>query len=1136
MIWVYLCFFVVFGFCVIEVSVKRFLTIVLLLNIFISCNNRSLKEYLEQGFATPKFDAQAYFTSYSEGDGKKIYVPSEQDVEVRFAITNTYNKELKATLTFPKSHEGFFERVPTITNLGFTNLVVSFKFKKEAEPKDNNGFLGVSVPIELRLFDAKIGRKLGTKVFNANCNTAPLPIDENAISYNLEEDEYTIHLPKNEGKHIDLREVKVEVSTKQGKTKKEKIISIENAEDQDKNYILKVKNFLEYPSGEREIKVTVFDKAGICSKQKNKTGKLIFANITLIPSTKQIRFEDSLKDIPIPEIKELKEYFKNNKDWKDALYNVEYTMPVGSNFVYDEVQNKIKNTTTTTGEHKVKLKDSLGNSAEADYVVTIISGENAELNKEKLKITDKTIYTNKIGKTLILDASSINFTETSGVYIGTMIVPYTSYDTELKVNVLAFDEQAHVQNLSETGLVGTNEKEFTTSLLTDSNCESNIEFKVVSQSGNVTKNYKIVFRRGESVKVTLNLKDEVIADYNGAGKITLEWDYGKKEHTDIHTTSFANVAKNAMLKFTVKANEGSKIASITSTDIGHVINGAEKTEVQFNLKAKNDFEINVQLSPEITVKWEHYKDVGISDGYISAKMIYENNGLYVTKIPTNPSSLFVVPKSCNITFSILGLSSNYEVTEWKVNDDSVKETRDEYELSSDKTELNVKNVQKSLVVYVLTTQKTFKISWSVEEGHGVTIEVKKGGETITEQPYYIERGASMTFTPKVPQSSGYEVEGWKVGESEYHSSVNQTGIKIGVNWILTLSNITEDKNIVLLLKKLKHKLSVKIDFNGSQLPSETNLKVYIDAKENTIADINEYEYQIEHGKRVNLNANITSDLKIDSWECRNQSGTLVSTVLQEGPTENVKQLDMTESYSVTLKLKRKTGTKAIFRIKKFKTEHGKLIIRDTNTVLSTLIANGSEFEFETDGNKAVNLIVNELDTSDRIIAWRDSDGNIINKNDWIRNGWYSNNITVKPKINEVIELNIARVSQIWFKKPENATSETHYNEKYEINITKSSDDTEVNHILLPVGGLKITKKNANEDKRSVYIVEGTKIHIEVTRIPANHKLYPWILQGTPPANFNIAEWNSSTNEGKIDFDYICNYDGKAYVVAKIGEK
>ena len=78
--------------------------------------------------------------------------------------------------------------------------------------------------------------------------------------------------------------------------------------------------------------------------------------------------------------------------------------------------------------------------------------------------------------------------------------------------------------------------------------------------------------------------------------------------------------------------------------------------------------------------------------------------------------------------------------------------------------------------------------------------------------------------------------------------------------------------------------------------------------------------------------------------------------------------------------------------------------------------------------------------------------------------------------------------------------------------------------------------NANEDKRSVYIVEGTKIHIEVTGIPANHKLYPWILQGTPPANFNIAEWNSSTNEGKIDFDYICNYDGKAYVVAKIGEK
>ena len=63
-------------------------------------------------------------------------------------------------------------------------------------------------------------------------------------------------------------------------------------------------------------------------------------------------------------------------------------------------------------------------------------------------------------------------------------------------------------------------------------------------------------------------------------------------------------------------------------------------------------------------------------------------------------------------------------------------------------------------------------------------------------------------------------------------------------------------------------------------------------------------------------------------------------------------------------------------------------------------------------------------------------------------------------------------------------------------------------------------------------MKGTKIHINVKI--STHKLYEWILQNLPPSSFNIAGWSSSANEGKTDFDYVCNYDEKAFIVAKIG--
>lgn len=895
---------------------------------------------------------------------------------------------------------------------------------------------------------------------------------------------------------------------------------------------MKVKDFLQQASGMREIKVTVFDKAGIPSTVKNKKGELIFLNITLQPSTKQIDIEESRKKgICVPEIKELKEYFKEAKDWKDAEYKVEYVLPAGKGFVYDEESNTIKNTSAVIGEHEVNvvLKDPLGNSSEADYRVSIISGETAELNKEKLRIIDETDYTGKIGSALVLDASTVNFVEEALEHVGSITIPYTSHGTDLKLKVVSFDNDAHVQNISETGIVGSNQKEFTTFLLKDSNSEASISFKIVSKYGHDTKNYKINFKRGLSVKVSLELTAEILSGYNGGGKITLEWDYGIVEHKDTDFATFTHVAKNVRLKFVVKANEESKIGSIASNATGHVINGAGKREINFNLEAKNDFKITVQFSPEITVKWINYKSSGISGGYALGNMTYEKNGVTGSQAPTIVPSLFVVPKGCKLKFSISGLLASYEVKEWKVNDESVTKTKDDYKLEDNKCTLIVNNVKENLIVYVVTTKKTFQVSWSVNGGVGASIEAKKGNEIVT-STYDIEKGGSMTFKPKTIE--GYKVKGWKVNNGAMlYGGAHTGGINITTDWVLRLTDINENKTVILFLEKIKYKLSVNVEGSMQGIKIKLNSDVYEFRPDEV--NVSQTYQNIEHGTKINFEAVIPSNInyEIDKWECKKGDGTSANSSFKIGASENIKQLDMIENYTVTLKIKKKIGARAIFRIKKINTDFGQLQIRNKSngSEIAKLITNGAEFAFETDGTKEVNVIVSGLDSKDKIVAWKDKDGNIISNNGLLNKGWYSNNVNFKPKVDDVIELNIARVSEIWFKKVEG------YNGNYTIIVNKSSDDTDPEHIFLPIiTDFKIKKNSKNEDKRAVYMTKGTKIHISINGFPNNYKLSKWELEDNSLLNFNISEWNINANEGKTDFDYTCNHDDTANVVAKFG--
>lgn len=883
---------------------KRFVNIALLLCVFISCSNRDLKEYLNQGFATPTFENDVYFSDCAEGEGKKIYVPSGKDVKVRLAITNTYNKELRATLTFPEADAYLFKKVPCITSLDFTSLIISFEFKKDAEPEASNNFLGMSVPIELKLFDVKRGRHLDTRVVKANCNTAPLAIDESAITYDLQEDEYTIHLPKNEGKHNDLKEVLLELSTKQGNGEvKHKVVSIDKAEEQDKDYILKVKDFLVEPSGERKIKVIVYDKAGISSEPKNKNGELIFEDITLLESMISVGFGEAQKEgIPVPEIEELKKYFKNTEDWKNANYEVEYSMPEGTSFVYDKGKNVIKNTTTTTGEHDVgvKLKNPNGMEAIATYKVTITSSSNVELDKSSLKITDKTVYNENLEgvKLLSFDVEAIQFVENLGIYSAEVNVPYTNVATKLNIHIEAGDSLSKVQDLSGDG--DSYKKDFNLDLESGENSSVAVElgFKIKAES-NSERTYKITFKREAPYIAKIELFHELLSSKNG--KAEVKWAYGSALLEDPNDHIEMNVAKNAELTFSITAGEKNRIKECVSNDTEHFISVTGEKETNFSLIAHKNFEIKIIFRAEATLRWENYKSENC--GYESGTITYKLNGIDIIKAE-NMQDEVVVDKGSSAVFEIKNITPGYNVKSWKVGSKLIENPEGIYDLANNKTKLTINGVEKDLVVSVLLEgTNTCTVSWKVE-GDGGGIDVTASGNLITSSPHNIEKGGGMTFVPKL--NRGYKVKGWKVNNTEYNqaTSTSTTGVSISTSWELSLSNIQQDTEVVLLLEKQKYELTVKIE-NGTGAVKVTKGE-HSPTEMSPPTVTTEQTYQdIEYNTQINFEAIIHTDseYEVEKWTLTKPSGSEI--VLSTGSDKGKTSIKMQDHSTVKLYLKKR---------------------------------------------------------------------------------------------------------------------------------------------------------------------------------------------------------------------------------------
>ena len=73
---------------------KRFFTLLIVaLMLVISCKNENLVEYIEKGLAKPTVK-DVHFSVSNLGDENKIYVPSEQEIEVEYTIKNKYENEI----------------------------------------------------------------------------------------------------------------------------------------------------------------------------------------------------------------------------------------------------------------------------------------------------------------------------------------------------------------------------------------------------------------------------------------------------------------------------------------------------------------------------------------------------------------------------------------------------------------------------------------------------------------------------------------------------------------------------------------------------------------------------------------------------------------------------------------------------------------------------------------------------------------------------------------------------------------------------------------------------------------------------------------------------------------------------------
>jgi hypothetical protein len=842
---------------------KKLLFITLLLIEIISCKPKdALRDYIERGFYSPMVKDSIKIIPQNVSDKGVAYVPSSQDINIFFKLENTYNIPLKVNIMLPEEKKYLFEKLPVATKIEAKMIELSFMFKGEAEPKISNNFLGETVPIEVVINNKESGREFYRFNFSLNCNTVPLPIVDSSISYDEENDEYTIHTPKNDGIHSDLKELVIELSSEKEEQSYKETISIANTSEQDKDVKLNIKSLLSKVSGKRSLKLKVKDKAGLISSQTTKIGSKTFNTITLEPSNFSISKNKSIYNgFSPPKIKELYEFFQKEEDWKSLGYKIEYDVR-GTPFTYDAEKKLFFNKeeiSVGTFPITIRLKQPQASDAVTTWSVTITAKNDTSLATENgVLIKDVTLYPNSEQKELkpLNDITSLAFTsDPSGIKIANCDIDYTDFETDLTLSLKPNDDGARIGKEGATKLNNRYEKRITLNKEAGSINKTSIILK--AENDEIQK-YKIIFRRKPSAEVTVKLLINHSTCTTDKAKVESEWDYGKvstKVSTSNDKKSFL-VAKGKNVNFNIKVPEEWEIESVASNLAPHGLNGG--TNNTYELSATDNFTLTVKIKPQVVVSWT--LEAGGANGKFDIVAI---NGI------TQKSSPSVAKKGSNAVFNV-SFNNGYQIKEWILNRNKIIRNTPKVSLSNDGRTLTIKDIQTDVVVSVSFREDRYKVKWETPppaEGH---VQVTVGSEVKSESPIYVKKGTEVSF--KIFSIPKYKFKGWTINGQE--KTENTLHI-----------NVTEDIEVKAKFVEL-FGFSLELDSNvpeGAKIqvsiipPGETKPTLYTAEKGKKIEEI-----KFESGSTIILKAN--ENYKVTDW--KNQGASLLSLPWKNGSIVN----------------------------------------------------------------------------------------------------------------------------------------------------------------------------------------------------------------------------------------------------------
>lgn len=944
---------------------KRFLHCIVLycivLTAFSSCKNRDFKDYIEQGFSKPIVE-DVSFSKSNIGDGNKLYVPSEEDIDVQFTIKNRYAKELTGSLQFDEAKKALFSKEPFIKDLTPTKMIVAFNFKEDAEPKAVNSFLGELVEVNVSIFEKRTGRYLSSQKVKLGCNTPPLPIKDSDIQYDEINDKFIVTLPQEIRKHKDLKEVRFTLSDSLGNVAREaKVVSIALASEQGIPFTLEIKGSenwqLDPPVGQRQLKAVVYDKAGLKSSEREGKPTRLFNAITLDPPNQSVLCSELKTGVPVPKIVELEE-FANGDGWKnDSTYKVTYSGP-GFTYYENESGGKktgyLKNESANEGtSYTVTVTLEQGgnpvNNRSATYTIRVVGDNTTDIEKGAITVEDITkTYNNVEAQRLTFRPNSISFTTSSdNTEEGRLEIPYTGSETKLKVYIKAISKKCKGEDDDGSGTKWSPQYEKTYEITipeASSSAAQHIKFKITAPDGHTSKKYEIQFIRGKFVKVKLEFKKESALTGNkeiATGKVLWEA-YNKSETIEYNPDNALTnnkreitVRKYSDVKFTINPIEGKGVkvkectSTITTHDTSSVIpNGCEEGLV---LEASEGFTLTVLLRPEASIKWENHQTS--NSGYTGRKISYTPPDGTTTNVNLTGEDLGrAVKNGTSAIFKLEGFNAEtHFVEKWIVKHgnvtDDVTSNGNNYELEASNSTLKILKVEGEYEVEVVVKKFCNVVvnigqyngsDFATFTGHKYQItatnndvsppSVLSPKETLSDHTYKfskIKPNTTIKFVALAENTTIYEFVKWEYKKTSFTGGYSSTS---GGSTKELEKKIEEDMDVRLVLKKQEYSLNVRFRNVKAGYPHLYTLTATpVSPTETPLNPVpggtdDVYTYKVTKGRKIKLKINDGTEIPyaIEKWQI--ETTDLPNTAYTDSTTKREATITMDENKNINILL------------------------------------------------------------------------------------------------------------------------------------------------------------------------------------------------------------------------------------------